>query len=205
VASGFTELDFGLSLLSSMFHQDLRISDDSISVLDDFLWSEQVPPAVEALYRDALILGALPTSAIEDIWTASTSGNFMFGRDSHSGDAWISLIVRHCRRWFTVRGLSIPEAEVRIVDPALAELVVAAIQAFPIGLDPEEPISRALGALKTCAEDRSPDLAFRLLLRMLDSGRIAISSQLYSDLVLIGRASGLGDLVVSSLEYLVSD
>ncbi|MGI5153074.1 hypothetical protein ACQEVC_43000 [Plantactinospora sp. CA-294935] len=201
----FTELDYGLSLLSSMYHQDWRSSGDWTAILEIFLWEEQAPPAVLALYEDVAAFGRLPRAEIEDVWTASTDNNFIFGRDADSGDEWLSAIQEHCRMWLVARGVSTLPAGFPVLERAPAEAVGAQIGSLIGWRDVDGRLIRVLAALKRFAETLSPDLAFRLLLRIVDARRMEISSQLYHELALLGRSLNCGEFVVSSLEYLVSD
>lgn len=201
----FTELDYGLSLLSSMYHQDWRSSGDWTSILEIFLWEEQTPPAVLALYEDAAAFSRLPRAEVEGIWTAATDDNFVFGRDADSGDEWLSVIRERCRMWLVTRGVPTLPTEFPVPDRALAEAVGAQIGSLAERRDVDGRLIRVLAALKRFAETLSPDLAFRLLLRIFDAKKMEISSQLYHELALLGRSLDHGEFVVSSLEYLVSD
>ena len=200
-----TELDYGLSLLSSMYHQDWRSAGDWTAVLDVFLWEDQAPPAVLVLYEDAAAFSSLPRAEIEDVWTASTDGNFIFGRDADSGDELAFAIQERCRMWLVARGVSTISAGVPILGSAPAEAVGAQIGSLMDRRDLDERSIRVFSALKRFAETLSPDLAFRLFLRIIDARRMEISSQLYHEFALLGRSLNFGEFVVSSLEYLVSD
>jgi hypothetical protein len=201
----FTELDYGLSLLSSMYHQDWRISGDWTAVLEIFLWDDQTPPAVLALYEDAAAFSGLSRAEIEDVWTAATDGNFIFGRDADSGDEFLSAIRECSRTWLVARGVPTSSAGFPVLERAPAEAVAAQIGSLMAWRDVEGRSIRAFSALKKLAELSSPDLAFRLFLRIVDARRMEISSQLYDELTLLGRSLNFGEFVVSSLEYLVSD
>lgn len=201
----FTELDYGLSLLSSMYHQDWRSSGDWTAVLEIFLWESQVPPAVLAMYEDAAAFSRLSRTEIEDVWTVSTDGNFLFGRDVDSGDEFLSAIQERCRMWLAARGVSMLPAEVPILERASAEAVGAQIGSLMERCDVDGRLNRAFSVLKGLAEASSHDLAFRLLLRIVDVKGMEISPQLYHEFALLGRSLNLGEFVVSSLEYLVGD
>jgi hypothetical protein len=201
----FTELDYGLSLLSSMYHQDWRSSGDWTAVLEIFVWEGQTLPAVLALYEDAAAFNSLSRAEIEDVWTALTDGNFIFGRDADSGDEFLSAIQERCRTWLAARGVSTLSIEVPILERATAEAVGAQIGSLMEQPDVDGGLIRVLSVLKELAEELSPDLAFRLLLLIVDSRRIEISSKLYHEFVLLGRRLNCGEFVVSSLEYLVGD
>ncbi|GIM90708.1 hypothetical protein [Paractinoplanes toevensis] len=201
----FTELDYGLSLLSLMYHQDWRSSGDWTAVLEIFLWEDQTPPAVLALYEDAAAFSSLSRVEIEDVWTASTDENFIFGRDADSGDDFLSVIQERSRTWLVARGIPTPSAGVPIPKRAPAEAVGAQIGSLMAWSDVDGRLVGTFSVLKRFAETSSPDLAFRLFLRIVDARRMEISSQLYHEFVLLGRSLNFGDFVVSSLEYLVSD
>jgi hypothetical protein len=201
----FTELDYGLSLLSSMYHQDWRSAGDWTAVLEIFLWEDQTPPAVLALYEDAAAFSGLSRAEIEDVWTASTDEYFIFGRDADSGDEFISAVQERSRTWLVARGVPTPSAGVPILERAAAEAVGAQIGSLMAWRDVDGRLIRAFSVLKRFAEESSPDLAFRLFLRIVDAGRMEISSQLFHEFALLGRSLNFGEFVVSSLEYLVSD
>jgi len=201
----FTELDYGLTLLSSMYHQDWRSSGDWTAILDIFLWKEQAPPAVLALYEDAVAFSGLPCVEIEDIWMASTDGNFIFGRDADSGDEWLFVIQERCRMWLAVKGISTLPVGAPIFEHLHAEAMGVQIGLLIELCDVGDGLAHVYAVLKKLAETRSPELAFRFLIRILDVKRMDISSKLYRDLDLLGRSLNCGEFVVSSLGYLVSD
>ncbi|WP_285555939.1 hypothetical protein [Actinoplanes regularis] len=191
-------------MLSSMYHQDWRSDGDWSAILEIFLWEGQAPPAVLALYEDSVVLGSLSRPEIEDIWTASTADNFIFGRDAGSGDEWLFSVGERCRMWLVGRGVLEPSARIAFHEIALAEDLGVQIASLMEQCDVDDRTARALAALRRCAEMLSPNLPFRLLLRVIDSMRIEISLQLYQELVLLGRRLNCGEFVVSSLEYLAN-
>jgi hypothetical protein len=203
VNARFTEQDYGLSLLSSMYHQDWRHAGEHAAILDIFLWERQVPPAVLALRDDALSLSRLTDSEIEAVWAVATNGNFEFDLDVGSGSEWMRFIVERCHRWFTDHDLPVPATNSSAPDHSQAELVAERIGFIvtPREVD-DPPLSLARAGLMKCAELGSPSLALRLLVRTIDSRQIELSHERYAELGEIGEALNCGEFVVSAIGYL---
>ncbi len=201
----FTEVDFGLSLLSSMYHQDWRNFGDAAAILDMFLWDEQSLPAVWALQQDVLALSALSIPQIENLWTTLTNGTFLFGQDAASGEKWLGLIQERCRSWYAGHGVTAPTVEIELFDSQLAEMVATEISLLSARRDINPNLAEALAVLRICSRERSPNLALRLLVRIIDSKRLMIDLRLYNELVMFGYSLNCGEFIVACLEYLVAE
>lgn len=198
----YTEFDFGLTWLSTMFHRDWMNEGDSSAVLGEFLWRGQDSRAVEDLLRDASILAArlLPEEA-EALWGCSVEGRFDFGVSEPPVEQWLNEIIRECRLWLRERGCVEGPAAVEVGN-LLVEESGEMVAEFAPQLD-KDCCEKAGSALIRCVRECSPDLGFRFLLRTLSVAGVDLSAEQYGRFVRLGENLGYGEFVVSNLEFQV--
>ncbi|WP_143047060.1 hypothetical protein [Amycolatopsis xylanica] len=165
----------------------------------DLLGMPDDPTEVLALRQDAKLLhDGLSSAEIETLWVTSTTANFLRveGRDVLPGKRWMELIAERCDRWLTDH--SAPGAEPPGPGTHLLPAVLGEIAEAMAG-DDEESL------LVKCAQECSPSLAFRFMLRMLSTGWSVVSGVQYDRYVLLGRDLGFGESVVAAVAQLVRE
>ncbi|MGV9561993.1 hypothetical protein [Streptomyces sp. NPDC003480] len=205
----FTESDFGLTWLMSMFHYDWTHNGETgAEAVRYHLGAELDPEEVLCLRRDAqLLLDRLDPGTIETLWQAGTypEGTFCDPRRGFtSGDEWMATIIRLCDAWLSgkrnIRPLSGADTEdgAKVADTVLAEIGQARF--LPDGIR---------HALDECVRCCTPDLAFRLLLRAIPGSvkgfELPLSPEQYARLEKLGSALHYGPYVVSEVKHLVTD
>lgn len=196
----FTGFNFGITELTSMFHQDWTNEGDALDVLRMHLWNGQDAREVHALHRDALqLLEGLSAGQIQTLWLASTHGRAAFGTESTSAQKWMRVILTECEKWHRDRS-----------DPPLGE--VDTDSGFALGAEIKEIIvefshsgltSHTAEALCNCVQNCSPDLALRFLFRIISSEGLSISNAQYATLLRLGVDLGYGEFLVTEVDYLV--
>ncbi|MFI9650578.1 hypothetical protein ACIHAA_30455 [Streptomyces sp. NPDC052040] len=205
----FTESDFGISWLMSMFHYDWTHNGETgAEAVRYHLGAEQDPEEVLCLRRDArLLLERLTPGTIENLWQAGTYPDGRFQdpeRGFTSGDEWMGTIAGLCderlSRKGNIRPLSGADTEdgAKVADAVLGE--VGQARFLPDGVR---------HALEECVCRCTPDLAFRLLLRAIPGSvkgcDMPLSPDQYARLERLGSAMHYGPYVVSEVKHLVAD
>ncbi|GAA3661675.1 hypothetical protein GCM10022224_026490 [Nonomuraea antimicrobica] len=199
----YAEDDFGLTWLMSHFHADWTlVAETAISAVRYHLWEGLDPHHVMSLRRDAsLLLEGLPSDSIEHLWQSGTESGHFFGRHVPSGSQWMEMLIEECDAWLVRRG-TIPsrldpydqEAGAGEADSILRELNEAA---GAIGAE-------LANQLAQCLHRCTPNLSFRILLRVLSCKGEPISRSQYERFTRIGEALHYGEFVVSNVEYLAT-
>lgn len=196
----YTEFDYGVTALSSRFHQDWSHEGTARDVLRHQIRAGHDDRAVEILRRDAVALAErLPNQHVETLWTAATGGNFAFPRTAESGTAWMRLVADECADWLSEHPA--PELEDADTDPGSAHLadVLAIVEALPrYGVRDDVTASLAL-----CARTCSPELAVRFLVLVLAACNTDIDRDLYDRMAAVGDRMGFGEFLVPTIAYLV--
>ena len=212
VITRHTDDDFGLTLLMHYFHQDWRHDGSELDVLGVALPPDQDPRAVLALRQDAaLVANGLSDNEIRVIWLAGTDGPEP-AETGPLGRAWMNAIVEYCDGWLARARYQPPPTELEELGGSRSEdVVVHEIQEVSARLG-RHPPPWALGswdlvgeALTSCARRCTPDLALRLLLRVICRNGIRIPRSQYELLVVIGQSFGYGDFLVTRAEPFVDE
>ncbi|MYS43576.1 hypothetical protein GTY23_20510 [Streptomyces sp. SID5998] len=203
----FDDADFGLTWLTTMFHEDWTHNGATgAEAVRYHLDPDLEPAAVLAVRRDARsLLDGLDTATIETLWQAATNpgGTFLDPRRGFtSGSAWLDTIVHLCDAWLAARHVDTVLTGADTEDGAeLRDAVLVEIDSTRFLPD---DIRRAL---TRCALRCTPDLAFRLLLRAIaETGHrtaARLSREQYARLCVLGSALHYGQFLVPEVEYLV--
>ncbi|GAB3938469.1 hypothetical protein GCM10029976_053000 [Kribbella albertanoniae] len=208
MSSRFTEADFGVTHLASLFHQDWRTGGSDRELVSGYV-NEMPIPYVRALGEDALALVASgPPAMVATLWECATGSNHRVGVDAAL--AWFQSIVSISE--IRLAGVGQPQIEsVDRPDDELRERVIREIDQIVPSLDDAiqenawKEIPGVVKSLRFCATVVSPDLAFRFLLRAVMEYSCRIEPAQYARLVELGRDFGYGEFVVSRAEYLTRD
>jgi hypothetical protein len=195
----FTEFDFGVSWVMSFFHQDWTYEADNAAELVARHLPEGACEYALAVRRDArTLLDGLPSQTLEVLWTAGSQYGPSFRQTT--GAEWTRTVVDVCDTWLSARAEP-PPLTGADTDDGLAhrDTVVAEIERM-LFLTAE--VRRAL---VDCAHECTPDLALRVLLRVVEHAPGAsLSEEQYKRLEGIGSALHYGEFVVQNVEFLVS-
>ncbi|NDZ80397.1 hypothetical protein G3I19_18065 [Streptomyces sp. SID10853] len=202
----FTEFDFGLTWIMDFFHQDWSdYAASAAAAVQNQLVDELDPNRVLSLRRDAqLLLDKLTSDTIEILWRTGSSAEYFFRSDScstvESGSEWLATIIRICDSWLS--GRDVPELSGADTEDGydLTEEVLAEIQVAGY-LE-----SKVRSALTDCVRYCTPDLGFRILLKMvaLHCRGSVLSSAQYARFEQIGSALHYGQFVVEAVHYQVT-
>ncbi|MFK0155465.1 hypothetical protein ACIQVK_25740 [Streptomyces sp. NPDC090493] len=205
------EFDFGVTWLMSQFHEDWSHNGPTaVAAAEYHLWDELAPDAVFAVRKDARLLGRLPSGTIEALWQAGTATGPVFFSGGptgvSSGKQWMEALVALCDAWLArnaVDGVD-PSAVPGATDgEELADAILAEIGAARFV--PDE-VRRDLAE---CVRHCTPDLAFRLLLRvMAEAGAqrdSVLSPEHYARLEELGSALHYGEYVVDAVKFMVDE
>ncbi|MEK2479133.1 hypothetical protein [Streptomyces noursei] len=215
----FTSFDFGLSGLTSLFHEDWSHVGEVEEVVSSYLSVGEGPVADEAqkkeaaaLERDvaALACSSLSDGDIEMLFETSTSWNYRF-RTSETGRALLGRIDSACRRWQKTYGRVSAEADPMWSSPSVVNEVCDLIKSTPLQPSGEflryfgSGISELRDALDRCARRVSADLAFRLLLRVHLANFISVERDYWARYEGVSSRLALGEDLLSSVEFLIAD
>ncbi|MFG3225503.1 hypothetical protein ACGF07_12105 [Kitasatospora sp. NPDC048194] len=208
MSARFPEDDFGVTHLASLFHQDWRALGSARDVVVSYV--EEMPaPYAEALAEDACKLaGSSAGSAVATLWECATGSNHRL--DAGMALAWLREIATICESRLNWLGwpASSPIGESPYGE--LRERVVEIIDQIGPGLaeaierNSWKGIPEVVTSLRFCAVDVSPELAFRILLRVLIEYSCNIDQDRYEEFVELGQEFSYGEFVVSRAEFLVS-
>ncbi|WP_129307174.1 hypothetical protein [Streptomyces sp. L2] len=196
----FTEFDFGVSWVMTFFHEDWCFDGPTASDVVAKWLAYPDAEYVLAVRRDAqTLLDGLPTKTLEVLWEAGT--DYLPPFALISGAQWTQTVVDLCDARLSSTTDVRPFTGVDANDGAAClDAVVAEIQQVR-SLETE-----VTAALVDCARRCTPDLALRLLLRVITAvPGVSLSSDQYARLESIGSALQYGEFVVDSVEYLVKD
>jgi len=159
----------------------------------------------EYTYDARCLLGtALTDGQLDLLWCSCTRGNHRPGWDGVPGREWIR----------TVRDVTAERADpaylARLIDagqhPELAGRILRAAGQFH-ALDRfslcEVPDDQARTALAEVVRAGYPDVALRLLLRMVQAHLMPLSAGLFDELADLARRTGLDEDIVPGLAFLV--
>ena len=221
----FTDFDFGLTGLAGQFHQDWTYagSVDDIALLQLTVEEPNADAEFDAKREAAAIVddvARLTGSALTDeqialLWTAATEGNYRFNA-GETGRDLLRRIGSTCSQWQRVHGEVKPEYEPGWHSPGATARVREAINgaslSFPehsrfdwiFGSDDSEGIIAALReALDLSARSASPELAFRLLLRVHLGLLLPVDRASWERYQRLADEFSYGEFLRSSLEFLV--
>ncbi|MGX4691889.1 hypothetical protein [Streptomyces sp. JNUCC 63] len=196
----FTEFDFGLSWVMGFFHQDWMYDGPTAADAVKKHFAEEVDQEVLAVRRDAqALVDGLPSESIEVLWTAGAQ--YLPGFESTTGSEWTRTVIALCDARLATTADVRPLTGADLEDgTAQEEAIVAEIGRLDfLDADVKE-------ALAECARRCSPDLAFRVLLRVLVNASGAwLSTDQYARMEAIGSALHYGEFVVEDVRYLVAE
>ncbi|MFK8846582.1 hypothetical protein [Streptomyces sp. Ac-502] len=196
----FTEDDFGITRLMSAFHLDWsNYAKSEYEVLEAALGEGADTRDVMSLRHDAaLLFDRLPSGVVEELWGAGIEASGFFGRRVPSGTQWTGSIIERCDAWLSQRE-SISRGRADQCDGHdSASAILLEIQ----GTD--HLGTELTSALTQCVRLCTPDLAFRILLRVLLCKGEAISHEQYEKFQSIGADLGYGEFLISAPEHLVA-
>ncbi|MFD8494919.1 hypothetical protein [Amycolatopsis sp. NPDC059657] len=192
----FTDFDFGITGLASQFHQDWSHVGGPMDVVEVGMHPGGDRSGVVALRNDVILLrDGLSSAEIENLWNASCYG-FKLGDPAigvPTGTRWMELIAERCGR----RLVEHDALEVEVPGPG--HQLASAVEAEVIEVLPADDVR---AALIRCVRQCSPDLAFRLLLRIINQRGCVLSTAQYERYIRLGEEFGYGEFVVSDIEYL---
>ncbi|WP_380281620.1 hypothetical protein [Kitasatospora purpeofusca] len=204
----FTEDDFGVTHLASLFHQDWRALGSARDVVVSYV-EETSEPYAEALADDAhRLAGSNAASAVATLWECATGSNHQL--DADKALAWFREIATICESRLSGVGWSVSSPIGESPYGELRERVVAEIDqigprlAEAIERNSWKGIPEAVASLRFCAVSICPELAFRILMRVLMEYSCNIDPDRYVRFVKLGREFSHGEFVVSRAEFLVS-
>ncbi|MGW3644546.1 hypothetical protein [Streptomyces sp. NPDC000878] len=165
---------------------------------------------VLALAEDALRLVASDDAdTVATIWECATGSYHRLDCDSVSGLDWFQEIADICESGLAQAGtyanvevgasvysglIGRVTAEIDELDSALSEAIA---NSLPVG------VPGVVSALRECASNICPELAFRVLLRVIMECSFAIDRDRYSRFVELGQEFSYGEFVVSRISFLV--
>lgn len=192
-----------------MFHQDWRLSGSARDVVMSYV-AQTSEPYVLALAEDALRLVASDDAdTVATLWECATGSYHRLYGDPGSGLDWFREVAGICERGLTQAGV---HAGIKVGDSVYAPLggrVVAEIDELEPALgeaienSPSASIPGAVSALRVCAVNICPELAFRVLLRVLVEYSCDIDRNLYTRFVKLGEEFSYGEFVVSRISFLM--
>ncbi|MFE2536478.1 hypothetical protein [Streptomyces sp. NPDC059371] len=195
----FTEFDFGVSWVMSFFHQDWTHNGATAADVVAKTLAQSGDEQALAIRRDARSLGNLPPSTLEVLWYAGAQ--YMPALESLGGAAeWTRTVVALCDARLSESSDVPPLTGADIEDGVeCLDAVVAEIEATQF-LEAE-----VRAALTDCATHCTPEVAFRVLLRVMRcaSDYPTLSSEQYTRLEAIGADLRYGEFVVDSVRYLI--
>ncbi|MFC9689122.1 hypothetical protein ACFTSF_11320 [Kribbella sp. NPDC056951] len=207
--SRFTEDDFGVTHLASLFHQDWRAGGSGGELVAGYV-NEMPIPYIHALAEDASALAASGAAGpLATLWECATGSNHRL--DADAALAWFQNIASISgSRLIGVDQAKIESMHESSYDELRARVVLEIDQ---IGSGLNEAIEKnswvklpgVVASLRFCATDVSPDLAFRFLLRAIMEYSCSIQRIQYERFIELGRDFAYGEFVVSRVEYLVDD
>jgi hypothetical protein len=197
--SRFTPFDFGVSWVMSLFHQDWTHEGNTAADVVAKYLATSAHEEAQAVRRDARILCNLPSSTLEVLWYAGTQ--YMANLQYLGGGAeWTRTVVRLCDARLSAGTDVRPLAGADVEDGVgCLDAVVAEIEATQF-LEAE-----VRAALTDCANRCTPEVAFRVLLRVMRcaSDYPTLSPEQYTRLEAIGADLRYGEFVVDSVRYLI--
>jgi hypothetical protein len=165
---------------------------------------------VIALAEDALRLAASDDAdTVATLWESATGSCHRLYGDSISGLDWFQDVADICERGLTQAGV---HANIEVGESAYDALrgrVTAEIDELEPALDeaiansPLASIPGAVSALRVCASNICPELAFRVLLRVLMEYSCEIDQDRYARFVELGHEFSYGEFVVSRISFLI--
>jgi len=197
----FTKFDFGVPWVMGFFHQDWTYDADTPAELVARHLPEGAAEYALAVRRDArTLLDGLPSPTLEVLWTAGSQYGPSFDRTT--GVEWTRTVVEVCDTWLSARTeepapLTGADTEDGLAhrDPVVAEIEQMGFLAAEVRR-----------ALVDCAHECTPDLALRVLLRVVEYAPDAsLSEEQYKRLEGLGSALHYGEFVVENVEHLIAD
>lgn len=197
--------------LASAFHQDWSLQGDPRAVLEFMMSVDRSAESISALMRDATVLrSGLSGREFELLWGLCIDGYPRFRKEAGTGQDWLRVISEECARWFEAH----PESRFVAVDPEPGWMcldgVLAEIRDLPEMLKGARYSAGAAAedatrVLRRCARECTPELALRFFLRVLVMALAPVSPERFDRLKHLGRAVAYGDLLVSSVEFLIDE
>ncbi|MFC8434719.1 hypothetical protein [Streptomyces sp. NPDC057253] len=197
----FTEFDFGVPWVMAFFHQDWTHEADTPAKLVARHLPDGAGEYALAVRRDArALLDGLPSRTLEVLWDAGTQ--YGMGWRQTTGAGWTQTVVDVCDTWLSAQEQPPRPLTGADTEDGLAHLgaVVAEIEGMAF------LTAEVRRALADCARACTPDLALRILLRVIEyDSDASLSREQYKRLEDIGSALHYGEFVVPSVEFLIAD
>ncbi|MEV7069955.1 hypothetical protein [Streptomyces sp. NPDC093990] len=197
----FTEFAFGVPWVMGFFHQDWSYEADTPAELVARRLPEGPGHDALAVRRDArALLAALPSRTLEVLWDAGTQ--YGMGFRQFTGAEWTQTVVDVCDAWLSAQAPAPQPLTGADTEDGLAhrDAVVAEIEGMGF------LTAEVRRALVDCARECTPDLALRILLRVIEyAPDSSLSEEQYKRLEDLGSALHYGEFVVQSVEFLIAD
>ncbi|MEU9247376.1 contact-dependent growth inhibition system immunity protein [Streptomyces sp. NPDC048385] len=194
----FTDFDFGVSCVMALFHQDWMYNGPTAADLVAKHLAAEPVEEVLAVRRDAwTLLENLPSEALEVLWTAGAE--YIPAFVGTTGSEWTRTVVGLCDAQLAAR------PDVRPLTGADTEDGFAHRDAVIAEIERVEFLSAEVrAALVGCARKCTPDLALRVLVRVVwNTPRQLLSADQYARLEAIGSALHYGEYVVDAVKFMV--
>jgi hypothetical protein len=206
MTSRSSDFMFGLPWLMSFFHQDAYFNGPTPTSVVMYHFAEDIDPeSVLLVRRDAQQLAdGLDADQLDAIWmTCTESGpNFYRAAGVTDGTGWMRQIVGLCDVWLSRghSGAALSGADLH-EGWELAERVRDVVRDFRT-----TPPVKTGDALVEAVDSCTPDLAFRLLLRVLPIASpmyFTITSEQHASLVELAAAFDYGEYALSDLDVVI--
>ncbi|MFF8597631.1 hypothetical protein ACF065_01695 [Streptomyces sp. NPDC015232] len=195
----FSEFDFGLSWIMTQFHQDWLLDADTAAGLVAKYLAHPAEQDVVAVRRDAVaLLEKLPSNTLEVLWDAGAE-YLPSRRLIGTGTEWTAKVVELCdARLSTMANVPVLSAADTEDGWGHSDAVIAEIEAT------QSLAADVRAGLIDCARLCAPELAFRLLLRVMVVDRVAaLTPAHYARLEAIGADLHYGEFVVDNVRFLI--
>jgi hypothetical protein len=211
VSDDHRERDFGLTGLMQRFHEEWGYYGGTGREVVAGAAAEYDGAVAGDILADAVRLVESPLTAdvLMTLWVAATGGNYNPQRLGMDGRKWLTVVVTVCVEQVRqaapgfVPTAPEPVAQERAAD-VLAEIddVASAVTRATESSFGRE-VSAVVPALRLALRHVGPDLAFRLLLRILDAYQVDIGEAQYGRYEDLGAHFGFGADHVSDVQHLV--
>jgi hypothetical protein len=196
--------DYGITALATLFHMDW-MHEEADQIVVRFVSAAADEAAVVRDDARRLLGMGLTDADLRDLWSA------LGWHSPRSGREWFDWIAAECDK--RLEGLAPGDQDYGLSlepfrDEALAARVIAEIDV--LGPSSQrgakarwEPVAeRMKDVLRRCCVEASPELGFRLLLRILVQNSIGIGADQYERYEVLARDFRQGEYPVGTVRYL---
>ncbi|MCM2426071.1 hypothetical protein [Streptomyces sp. RKAG337] len=206
----YSELDFGLTRLTSRFHQEWAREQTAADVVVDHAGVDGGAKAAHAILEDVIRLreSPLPNWALTALWHAATGRTYDLEHLGIDGRDWLRQIADICVEQIRIEDatyvVAIPApADDSLTGAVLDELLVAGPGLTASAMTRRHyEVSGVVPALELAVTQVSPDLGFRLFLRAMAEYWVPIDQAWYERFEALGERFGYGPLHVVDVAFL---